>query len=414
MTADSPLAPALPARYSTGAIVLHWAIALALAFELALGFAMPSGASGFALIQLHKSVGIAILLLTLARLAWRLGHRPPPAVETGFKAALAKTVHVLFYIFMVGQPLTGWALVSTDSTGIPTLLFGTVPWPHLPLPATVNDPMATAHTLLAWSGVALFALHVAGALRHQLLLRDGLLGRIGPGGSAGVAALLTFATLAVGLGTLFVGGNSDGAVEQSELPKPVPVESEPPLEPAPTATPSEAAAEETAEPTEAPAWAIQPGGLLGFTTSGGGEAYRGTFSSWGGDIKMDPDHPESAEIAIRVNLASASLSDATMDTMLQGADFFASSSNPTATWRSNSVTRTGPNSYSAAGTLTLKGISSAQPLNFTLTGEGARRRVEGSASIDRSKFKVGVGDAAEGVANAVSLDFSFEAISRAR
>src|SRR5690606_36888612 len=72
-------------RYSSGAILLHWTIALALAFQLALGFAMPKNESGFALYQLHKSVGITILLLTLVRVACRLTHRPPPAVEGGFQ-----------------------------------------------------------------------------------------------------------------------------------------------------------------------------------------------------------------------------------------------------------------------------------------------------------------------------------------
>ena len=72
------------ARYSAVAIWLHWLIAGALAFQIALGFAMPRDASGFAAYQLHKSVGIAILLLTLARLAWRLAKRPPaPFVRAG-------------------------------------------------------------------------------------------------------------------------------------------------------------------------------------------------------------------------------------------------------------------------------------------------------------------------------------------
>src|SRR3990170_364530 len=104
---------AAQARYSTGAILLHWLIALALAFQLALGFSMPKDERGFALFQLHKSVGITILLLTLARLAWRVTHRPPPAVEGGFNGFLAKAVHTLIYVFMVGMPLTGWAVVST-------------------------------------------------------------------------------------------------------------------------------------------------------------------------------------------------------------------------------------------------------------------------------------------------------------
>lgn len=413
MTADSSIGGGIPARYGTGAILLHWAIALALAFELALGFAMPHDASGFALIQLHKSVGITILLLSLARLAWRLGHRPPPAVETGFKAALAKIVHVLLYVFMIGQPLTGWALVSTDSTGIPTVLFGTIPWPHLPLPAGINGSMEAAHALLAWTGLLLIVLHVAGALRHQFLLRDGLLRRIGPGGSAIAALLLAVVALGIAIGTAMLAGGKPDEARQAEAAQPILAAGDTEGQPGEVATQSEAATEEATEAAEAPSWAIQPGGRLGFTTSGSGEAYRGTFSSWSGAIRMDPDNPESAEIRIRVDLGSASVSDSTMDAMLQGADFFAASANPTAIWRSTSVTRTGPGRYSANGTLTLKGVSSAQPLTFTLTGEGARRRVEGSASIDRRTFNVGEGDSAQGVANSVALHFSFDAVSRA-
>ena len=107
-------------RYSTGAVLLHWAIALALAFQLALGFSMPKDERGFALFQLHKSVGITILLLTLARLAWRLTHHPPPAVESGFNGFLAKAVHTLLYVFMVGMPLTGWAVTEGAGRSYPS------------------------------------------------------------------------------------------------------------------------------------------------------------------------------------------------------------------------------------------------------------------------------------------------------
>src|SRR5687768_367402 len=188
-------------RYSWGAIVLHWAIALALAFQLALGFSMPKDERGFALFQLHKSVGITILLLSLARLAWRLTHRPPPAVEGGFQGFLAKAVHTLLYGFMIGMPLTGWAVVSTSPIEVPTLFWGAISWPHLPLPGGLNEAFEETHEILAWIGVSLIALHVAGALRHQFLLRDGLLRRMGPGGSAGSAGLLALGVVAVYFGT---------------------------------------------------------------------------------------------------------------------------------------------------------------------------------------------------------------------
>ena len=184
-------------RYSTVAIVLHWVLALGIAFQLALGFAMPDGPAGFGEYQLHKSVGITILLLTLVRLAWRLTHRPPPPVERGFGGFLAKAVHTGFYLFLIAMPLTGWALVSTSRIEVPTVLWGVVPWPHLPLSRGLHEAAEEAHELIAWLGIALFLLHVAGVIRHQFLLRDGLLKRMGPGGSAALAGLLALAAAAV-------------------------------------------------------------------------------------------------------------------------------------------------------------------------------------------------------------------------
>jgi cytochrome b561/polyisoprenoid-binding protein YceI len=405
-------------RYSWGAILLHWAIALALAFQLALGFSMPKDERGFALFQLHKSVGITILLLTVARLAWRLTHRAPAAVEGGFNGLLAKAVHTLLYVFMIAMPLTGWVVVSTSPIQVPTLFWGAIPWPHLPLSGSLNEAAEETHELLAWIGIALIALHLAGALRHQFLVRDGLLRRMGPGGSAWAAGLLALAVVAVYFATgmkiagdVVAAGGYNAVQEQAPETSRVPLDAAPDATPTPEAEVTEAAEDETAGPP--PVWVIQPGGQLGFTVTSGSDTYHGSFSDWNGAIRFDPENSDTADIRITIRLASASLGDATMDATLQDAEFFASSANPTATWRSTSVRRTGPNRYSASGTLSLKGASRPQSLNFTLSGEGLRRRVEGSASIDRTMFSVGTGESAQGLGNSVALDFAFDAVGRA-
>ena len=159
-------------------------------------------------------------------------------------------------------------------------------------------------------------------------------------------------------------------------------------------------------------WTIQPGGRLAFTVTSGSDSYRGSFSDWNGAIRFDPDKPESADLRITVRLASASLGDATMDATIQDAEFFASAANPTATWRSTSVRRAGPNRYSASGTLSLKGASRPQAVTFTLSGEGLRRKVEGSASIDRTAFGIGTGETGAGLGNTVALSFAFDAVGR--
>lgn len=405
-------------RYSGGAILLHWTIALALGFQLALGFSMPKDERGFELFQLHKSVGITILLLSLVRLGWRLAHRPPPPAEGGFQGFLAKAVHTSLYVFMIGMPLTGWAVVSTSRIEVPTMFWGLFSWPHLPLPGSVNELAEETHEILAFIALALIALHVAGALRHQFLLKDGLLRRMGPGGSAWAAGLLALLVIAVYFGTgmkiagyVVAQGGYEGAATPSESSGRVPLEAPPTATPTLEAEETEATDEEVAGPP--PVWTIRPGGRLGFTVTSGNDSYRGSFSDWSGAIAFDPDQPETADLRITVRLASASLGDATMDETLQGGEFFASAANPTASWRSTSVRRTGPNRYSASGTLSLKGASRAQALTFTLSGDGLRRRVEGGAGIDRTAFGVGTGEAAAGLANSVALNFAFDAVGRA-
>lgn len=180
-------------RYSAVAILLHWASALAALVLIGLGLTMTHAALAplrqFQLYQWHKSVGVTVLALTVLRLLWRLTHRPPPH-PVGMQARerrAAAVAHHLLYLLLVGLPLTGWAVVSLSPFNIPTVLYGLVPWPHLPLAAHVPDPAAAegllkqVHALGAWFLAALLAVHVAAALRHHFLLRDDVLRRMLPG-----------------------------------------------------------------------------------------------------------------------------------------------------------------------------------------------------------------------------------------
>jgi len=419
-------------RYSRGAILLHWLIALALAAEIAIGFGMPRDASGFELFQFHKSLGITILLLTLVRIGWRLTHKTPPAMEGGFTGFLGKAVHLLLYVFMLGAPLTGWAIVSTSDLVVPTVLFGVLPWPHLPLPGSINHTMEEVHEVLAFVGLALFVLHVAGALRHHVMLRNGLLARMAPGGSAGAALGLFAAVVVLGLGTLMaLPGEGEHEHEEeenaafsenvaaSEAAGNEAVSEEDAIEEDEAANEEEEAADEEVveeEPPEEPvaagpppSWDIQPGGSLTFSVDNGGTAINGSFRRWDGSITMDPENPAGSNIAITIEVGSASLGDATQDQMLQGAEFFSTSAFPTATFRSTDVQKTGANSYRANGTLSLKGASRPQSITFTLAGSDARRSVSGNATIERNAFSVGTGDSAAGLAGNVRVQFAFDA-----
>lgn len=417
-------------QYSSGAIVLHWLIAFALAAVMAIGFTMPKDASGFQLFQLHKSIGITILLLTVLRVAWRLTHKRPDKVETGMTGFLASAVHLLFYAFMLLAPLTGWAVVSSAELDIPTLLYGVVPWPHLPVPQSLNHTLEEAHELLAFLGLALFVLHVAGALRHHFLRGDNFIGRMSPGRVGGTGLLLGAGVVALGavlffwLGAAFPKGEPPAAAEKAEVAveateapevgeEAVEEEALEEEEAEEEAVEEEEAAEPEPEPTVAagppPSWTIQPGGSLRFSVASGDMQMNGSFGQWSGNIVMDPENPSTAQISINVQLASATMNDATQNEMLRGADFLAASANPTATWRSTSVTSQVGGRYRAQGTLSLKGVSRAQPITFTLSGTGNTRSVTGQATIDRNAFKVGTGPNGSGLGGNVTLNFAFDA-----
>lgn len=404
-------------RYSLIAIFLHWTIAALLAFQISVGWALEDlGARGFSLYQLHKSVGISILALTLVRIVVRYVKPRPEAVEKGWQGALAKAVHGGLYAFMLGAPLTGWALVSTARVKVPTLLFGVVPLPHLPLSAATHNWAEGAHGLLAWIGILLFLLHVAGALRHHLLIRDGLLWRMMPVRSPLLLLLLpALIVVGAGMGRAILPGAAPRVAERPALAAPisadVPEEAPANLTGA-LAEPVEAenataAAEEPAGPP--PTWTALPGGHIRFSVGNGGETISGSFTRWTAKIVMDPERPETADIRVEIDLASASVGDAYQDGMLAGDEFFGVAAHPKAIFTASGARKTGASSYSAAGSLALKDVSRPQAIRFILKGDGKARKVTGSASIARLPFGVGNGASSTNLAPRVAVTFDFDA-----
>lgn len=178
--------PAAPDRYTATAITLHWLLALGLLGMLALGLYMtglPMSPSRLKLYNWHKWAGIVILTLSALRLLWRLTHRPPALPQQvlrhmpAWQRVAHHGTHLALYLLFFAVPLMGWAYSS--AAGFPVVLFGV-----LPLPDFVPTDRALAETLKPWHGAlaytlaALIVLHVLGALKHQLIDRDGLLSRM--------------------------------------------------------------------------------------------------------------------------------------------------------------------------------------------------------------------------------------------
>lgn len=179
--------------YSRVAILLHWTIAALIITVLTLGLIMSQEGwvpdpVRFSLYQWHKSIGITILLLSLVRLWWRLQHTPPamPAGMKRYEQLAARITHGAFYVLMIGLPIGGWLIVSASTLGIPTLLYGFLPWPHLPMPENmelrkaIGDTAKEAHETGAYLLMALLALHIGVALKHHFWNKDEVLLRMAP------------------------------------------------------------------------------------------------------------------------------------------------------------------------------------------------------------------------------------------
>ena len=171
-------------RYSLPAIALHWVLAVAIVGAFSLGAYMtdlPFSPTRLKLYNWHKWAGVCILALSALRLLWRLSHRPPADVAMPtWQARAAHATHIAFYVLFFAVPLVGWAYSS--AAGFPIVLFGVLPLPDFVQP---NREWAEAikplHGTLAWSLAALVLLHVAAALKHQFIDKDGLLNRMRPG-----------------------------------------------------------------------------------------------------------------------------------------------------------------------------------------------------------------------------------------
>jgi cytochrome b561 len=174
-------------RYSNGAIILHWLLALLIIGNLAGGllhdYVPAAGGQRSLVMSLHKSFGISILALTLVRLGWRLANPPPPLPEylAANEQLLAKAAHWAFYAAMLALPLSGW--VMADRTDRPIPFFGLAEVPKFGVAKPLADAAHELHETMGWALLALLALHVTGIIKHRWLDQANLLPRMGLGRS---------------------------------------------------------------------------------------------------------------------------------------------------------------------------------------------------------------------------------------
>ncbi|TCG06539.1 cytochrome B [Paraburkholderia steynii] len=172
-------------HFSPLARLLHWTMAVLILAMLFVGVAMVATVSHAhaTLIALHRPLGVALLVLALIRVAVRLKNGSPalPDDMPALQHFAARASHLVLYGLFIAMPLIGWAMLSAG--GYPVTLFGA--W-HLPAIVPQNvDLFALLRALHTWLAFALFATvlaHIAAALFHGLIRRDGVFSSMARGG----------------------------------------------------------------------------------------------------------------------------------------------------------------------------------------------------------------------------------------
>ncbi|MBS0215573.1 MAG: cytochrome b [Proteobacteria bacterium] len=169
--------------YTRTAILLHWSIAVLIFLNIAGGFLMASTPKQEpqhdAILFWHASLGSLIFLLAVVRLCWRLTHQPPPLPDSipALQRGAAHALHWLLYILMLVLPFSGY--LHRLAGGHDVSFFGLFNWPAI---IAKDEPFRlfthSMHEALAWTLCILLAGHIAAALKHALVDRDGVLRRI--------------------------------------------------------------------------------------------------------------------------------------------------------------------------------------------------------------------------------------------
>ena len=372
-------------RYTNVAITLHWVIAIAIVGMILGGWYMgdlPDGAPGqYFLYQMHKSIGITILLLTVARIIWRVMNRPPalPDEMNGLEKTASHLVHLGFYGLMIALPLTGWLYSSVSvKLDVPTVLYGLISWPDVPFVEGLKTESASSavnfiHSKLAWVVLALLGLHVAGAIKHEFSAEEGVLKRMIPGlfgkaekpaapGRGAVtafgSALAVLVIIAGASPVLSIFSGSDQAV--------------------------------SADAAFEPNWTVNPdASSIQFSGTHDGNIYSGTFSNWDAAIQFDADNPGNGEVRVTVSTTSAQASQKLYTDSLPSPEWFNTAAFPTASVEILNISEAGGDNYTSTARLTLKDLTVDAEFPFSLEIVGDVARMTGQAVFQRKALNLG-------------------------
>ncbi len=177
--------PAVPARYSTLQIAIHWLTAIIILGMIPVGLAMTRigpGPTTNLLYELHKSFGLIIIGIAVIRIGVRLAMGAPPVVTTipPWQRIAARGTHLALYALIVLVPIIGW--IATSTCCAPVNLFWTIPM-TLPMDGGMeaSKPIFLVHRIFAYTLAGILLLHAGAALHHHYVKKDDTLRKMLPG-----------------------------------------------------------------------------------------------------------------------------------------------------------------------------------------------------------------------------------------
>ena len=375
------------ARYNNTAIVFHWLTAILIIGMLGVGKYMTSldenNTLRFSLTQWHKSFGLIILVLSIARVGWRLGHRTPalPVAMRAWERVVAHLSHLLFYLLILFMPITGWLMVSASPLNISTFFFNVIKVPHLPWLSTapnretLADNFQLAHEYASMVLIMLLLLHIGAAIRHQFMLRDQLMTRMTPDLSDGrfmdgFRLLAGFCFVVIVGGWLFItaakfeatGSSNNGTSANAEVSK----------EDAQKALNNWQDAE------------------VKYTLVLTGDELTGSFSEARAITLLDLNTPANSTLNAVVETASGMTGSPQVDDSLPGPSWFDSTQFPEATFTSTAFNASTVSSWMVTGILKIRDVE--RSIEFPMELDQDTNTASGGFTINRLDFGIGASE----------------------
>lgn len=375
-------------QYPVFAQILHWLVVALILGQWLLAEtaeAVDGRVITLALLAIHKSTGMTVLLIASVRLIYHFFSRQPafPQSMPVWQQRSADSLHAALYALIFALPLSGW--LGSSASAYSVSWFNLFSFPDLIRPdETLKDFFFSVHE---WSWrllCVLVLIHIAAALKHHFFDKDAVLAQMS-GRVSIVAGIITVSVIAaIAYSHIQKDIESGQIVEQNS--KKTNLANQPALQNKHNTEPGPGSAIE--------AWPIDyANSYIQFTAEQAGASFNGRFTQWRTKILFDKDRIREGSIETQIELVSVDTEDQERDDTLASDDFFATPSFPVAIFRAShfeldAVTK----KIKTRSTLDIKGKSFPIDFEFEVTDSSSRITLVGHAKLDRLQMKIGTGE----------------------